>query len=147
MTSFTVYNDSDVQFYSRLILCIEERDSKTDPVSIDNRIFIGWCHDAQEYFVRGKRQDMSTSNYIPYAFQCKFTDDLYDFIEFLLGAKGKKSLTLYNYNNIYPETDLTYEFFEDLMNYNYEIAGYDNIKLSRHHIKKQLRLLKNIYNW
>lgn len=141
------FKDSDIQFYSRLILCIEERDSKIDPQSIDNRVFIGWCYESKEYFIRGRRQDILSSNYVPYSFQSKYSGDLFDFIEFVLGAKGKKNITLYNYNNIFPETELTYDFFEELMDNNYEIVGYDNVKLNRYHLEKQLRLLKNIYNW
>ena len=72
MTEFDtdiVYNDSDNQSYSRLILCIEEQDNKADPTSIDTRLYIGWDDEAEEYFLIGRRQDTLVSNYVPYAFK------------------------------------------------------------------------------
>jgi hypothetical protein len=150
MTEFDtdiVYNDSANQSYSRLILCIEEQDNKADPTSIDTRLYIGWDDEAEEYFLIGRRQDTLVSNYVPYAFKSGFTDDVFDFIEFVLGVKGKKNITLYNFNNIDESTELTYEFFEKYMDKDYEIVGYDNVKIVSSQLKKQLRLLKCIYNY
>ena len=147
MTEFDNYKDSDIQSYSLLILCIEEQDSKIVKSSIDNRLFIGWNNLTNEYFIRGRRQDTSVSNYVPYAFQSKYTNDVYDFIEFVVDRKGKKNITLYNFNNIINFDDVTYEFLEDNMDRDYEIVGYDNVKLAADEVKRQLRLLKNIYNW
>jgi len=154
MTEFLAFNDSDNQKYSRLILCIEEHDvtpGKTTNLSntIDNRLFIGWSEQNQEYFVRGKRQDTRSTDYVPYNFKSKYTDDLYDLIEFFVGNEGiNKSIMIYNYNNIeeYKIPTLTYEFFESNMDKNYEISGYDNVKLKRRELMKYLRLLKNIVN-
>jgi hypothetical protein len=147
MTEFDDYKDSEFQTNSLLILCIEEQDSLIDKTSIDNRLFIGWNNLTDEYFIRGRRQDTSISNYVPYAFQSKNTNDVYDFIEFIVGIKGKKNITLYNYNNIINFDEVTYEFLEYYLDKDYEIAGYDNVKLNSQEIKRQLRLLKNIYNW
>jgi hypothetical protein len=141
-----IYNDSKLQKQSCLILCIEEHDSKLNPSSIDTRLFIGWNDELQEYFINGRRQDLNVSNFVPYSFQSSYTDDVYDFIMFVLGEKGRKSITLYNFNNISNFEDITYEFFEKYMNTDYEIVGYDNVKLLPKQVKKQLRLLKNIYN-
>ena len=146
MSVFNSYKDSEIQTYSLLILCIEEHDSKLDKSLIDNRLFIGWNNESQEYFIRGKRQDTVFSDYVPYSFQSSNTNDVYDFIEFVLGIKGKKSITLYNFNNIFSFSDVTYEFCEKYMDKDYEITGYDNVKLVPRQIKKQLRILKNIYN-
>ena len=139
-----VYKDSELQTQSCLILCIEEHDSKINPCSIDTRLFIGWNNETQEYFLRGKRQDTSVSNFVPYAFDSEFADDVYEFIEFVLGIKGKKSITLYNFNNINNFSEVTYEFLEKYMDTNYEIVGYDNVKLQPKQVKSQLRLLKKI---
>ena len=147
MTEFHDYKDSEFQTNSLLILCIEEQDSSIDKTSIDNRLFVGWNNLTDEYFLRGRRQDTSISNYVPYAFQSKNTNDVYDFIEFVVGIKGKKNITLYNYNNIINFDEVTYEFLEYYLDKDYEIAGYDNVKLNSQEIKRQLRLLKNIYNW
>lgn len=141
-----LYNDSALQTSSKLILCVEEIN---DRGLIDNRLFIGWSREDNDYFIRGKRQDSFVSNYVPYAFQCETTDALYDFIKFVVGTRNTSSVILYNYNNIYPlspNKELTYEFFEENIDKNYEIAGYDGIKLKRKYIKNILRIMKNMYN-
>ena len=139
------YNDSELQMDSKFILCIEEHDNR----SIDTRLFIGYSSRDDDYFVRGKRQDIGSKEFVPYAFRCESTNDLYDFIEFAVGPRSKTSIILYNFNNlegIYDD-DLTYEFFEEHIDRNYEVAAYDGVKLRRSQIKKYLRMLKNTYNW
>jgi hypothetical protein len=146
-----LYNDSELQMDSKLILCIEEHDSNRFYDSVDTRLFIGWSNIDQDYYVRGKRQDTDSKEFVPYAFRCEHTDDLYDFIEFVVGQYSCASITLYNYNNIDSiltnDDELTYEFFEENMDRNYEIAAYDEVVLKRSQITKYLRMLKNTYNW
>jgi hypothetical protein len=148
--SIFLYNDSELQMDSQLILCIEEHDKIKDKSSIDTRLFIGWNTPTNDYFIRGKRLDTRTSNYVPYAFHCECVHDLYNFIEFTTGKKGYKSITLYNYNNmdnLSVDSELTYEFFENNMESNYEIAGYDGVKIKKSEVMSYLRLLKKTYNW
>ena len=156
MTDF-FYNDSECQMNSKLILCIEEHDNRSETNFVDTRLFIGWSIQDNDYFVRGKRQDIGPTEFVPYAFRCESTDELYDFIEFVVGSKRNTSIVLYNYNNIdtnsnqskvnLKDDELTYEFFEENMDSNYEIAAYDGVNLKRAQIKKYLRMLKNMYNW
>ena len=153
MASF-FYKDSELQMDINLILCIEEHDPDLDQDSVDTRLFIGWNNLDNDYFIRGKRENIYSKDFVPYAFHCDSTDELYDFIEFVVGKQRKTSIILYNYNNINGYTDfklkaddLTYDFFEKYMDRNYEIAAYDGINLRRREIKKYLRLLKNMYNW
>jgi hypothetical protein len=143
------YNDSELQMDSSLILCIEECENTTNSNSIDTRLFIGWDNETDDYYVRGKRQDIGSKEFVPYAFRCESTNDLYDFIEFAVGTRSLASVVLYNFNNMEGDhTDnLTYEFFENNMDRNYEIAAYDEVKLKRSQITKYLRMLKNTYNW
>ena len=143
------YNDSELQMDSRLILCIEEHDSRINNDSLDTRLFIGWSNTDDDYFVRGKRQDIGSKEFVPYALRCESTNDLYDFIEFVVGCRRNVSIVLYNFNNTegYTSEDLTYEFLESNIDRNYEMAAYDNVKLKRHQMTKYLRLLKNMYNW
>ena len=150
-----LYNDSELQMDSKLILCIEEHDNNKNPQkSIDTRLFIGWSIRDNDYFVRGKRQDIGSTDFVPYAFRCESVDELYNFIEFVVGLGRNTSMTLYNFNNLdgFPynevnDDELNYEFFEDHMDKNYEIAAYDGVKIKRSKIKKSLRMLKNMYNW
>ena len=143
------YNDSELQMDTHFILCIEEHDNKKDQSSIDTRLFIGYSSKDDDYYVRGKRQDIGSKEFVPYAFRCDSTNELYDFIEFAVGPRSKTSIILYNFNNVegYSDDELTYEFFESRIDRNYEVAAYDNVRLKRHQIIKYLRILKNTYNW
>lgn len=145
----TVYNDSENQTNSQLILCIEEKDGIQGPNSVDTRMFIGWNRGVNDFFVRGKRQDINDKEFVPYAFHCECASDLYDFIDFVVGVDENISLTLYNFNNIdeMKDCDMTYEFFEDNMDRNYEIVAYDHMQLKRSTILKCLKMLRNTYNW
>lgn len=146
-----VYNDSELQMNSNLILCIEEYDSMNYCNSIDTRLFIGWNDQDAEFFIRGKRLDIGLNEFVPYAFHCNSTNDLYDFIKIVVGPERNKSVTLYNFNNLHDYhnnidySELTYEFFEQHMDRNYEIVAYDNVKISRSEIKKYLNILKKMY--
>ena len=144
MTSF-IYSDSELQMDSQMILCIEENDE----TSIDTRLFIGWNESENNFFVRGRRQDTSRSSFVPYAFHCDYSRDLYDFIEFTVGKLGRKSIVLYNFNNIQSLdlSDLSYEFFEENLDKNYEIAAYDHVKIKRSKFVKYLRMIRNMYNY
>ena len=139
------YNDSDLQMNSQLILCIKEHDSKENINSIDTVMFIGWNNG---YYIRGKRQDtiLCDNNFVPYAFNCNNDYELYDFIEFVIGCRKSSSIILYNFNNISEMecNDITYEFLEEHMNLNYEIAGYNNVKVKRLEILKCLKMLKTV---
>ena len=143
------YNDTELQMDTNLILCIEEHDCEHDDTLIDNRVFIGWNIQDSDYYVRGKRQDTKNSKYVPYAFHCDSTSDMYNFIEFVMGTKRNVSVTLYNYNNIdeMADSDLTYDFFEEQMDHQYEIVAYDDVKLKRSQTVKYLRMLQSTYNW
>ena len=79
----------------------------------------------------------------------KFTDDVYDFIETIMGNAAELTAKLYNYNNIihYEYESITFDFFEDLLNNNYEIVSYTNEDVSKHRVVKNLKLLRKIYNW
>lgn len=143
------YNDSELQMDTQFILCIEEHDNKKDENSIDTRLFIGYSSRDDDYFVRGKRQDMGSRKFVPYGFRCDSEDELDDFIYFVVGPRSSTSIILYNFNNlegIYDD-DLTYEFFESHIDRDYEVVAYDGVKLRRSQITKYLRMLKNTYNW
>ena len=148
MTEF-LYNDSELQMDTCLILYIEELDEDNCVSPIDTRLFIGWNNELSDFFIRGKRTDVGPNEYVPYAFHCKRANDVFNFSEFVVDPKSLVNITLYNYNNICNENDnaLTYEFFEDNMDKQYEIAGYDNVTINRNTIIQCLKLLKTTYNW
>ena len=141
------YNDSNLQMNSQLMLCIKECDNTKDKLSVDTIMFIGWSYTDNLYYIRGKRQDISDKNFVPYAFKCENEIDIYNFIEFVVGSNNTSSIILYNFNNISEMecNDITYEFLEENMDINYEIAGYDKVKVARLEIVKCLKMLKNIF--
>lgn len=140
------YNDSDLQMNSQLILCIKEHDSVDRNNSVDTIMFIGWSHIDNVYYIRGKRQDIGDNNFVPYAFHSENVFDLFSFVEFVIGTRKTSSIILYNFNNINDMNcnDITYDFLEEHMDINYEIAGYDNVKVKRLQLEKYLKMLKNI---
>jgi hypothetical protein len=148
MTEF-LYNDSELQMDTSLILCIEELDVDNRVSPIDTRLFIGWDNALSDFFIRGKRTDVGPNEYVPYAFHCKRANDVFNFIEFAVDPTSLVNITLYNYNNICNMNDnaLTYELFEGNMDKQYEIAGYDNVTINRNKIIQCLKLLKTTYNW
>ena len=138
------YNESDLQMNSQLILCIKDQDINN---SVDTILFVGWDYIDNVYYIRGKRQDICDKNFVPYALQCENDYDIYNFIEFVIGSKKTSSIILYNFNNINEMkcNDITYDFLEENIDINYEIAGYDNVKVKRLNILQCLKLLKNVH--
>ena len=106
--SYFLYNDSELQTDTYFVLCIEERDSIRP---VDTRLFIAWNRLDKDYLVRGRREDTTKSNYVPYAFHCEKANYLYDFINLVMGD-SKVNLILYNFNNIEKMNinEITYEF-------------------------------------
>ena len=143
------YLDSDIQTDTMLILCIEECDNKSEENAIDNRVFIGWSITDKDFFIRGKRQNFGKCEYAPYAFRTKNIDSLYDFLEFVIGCRSNASVKLYNYNNVvnWDPDEITYDFLEQYLDANYEIAGYDNINIDYVRITRLLKMVKTCYNW
>lgn len=141
-----LYNESELQGHSKLILCIEEQIDGSS-VDIDNRLFIGWDRDRQLYFIKGKRVDSPRTNYVPYSFTSENKYDIYDFIKFLV-SDNPVNIILYNYNNLYDKdlSNVIYEFFENLMDRRYELSGYDDDRLNKRSFFKYLRFIKYIYN-
>ena len=141
------YNDSELQMETIFVLCIEELDRTNYYSPIDTRLFIGWDENTNDFFIRGRRQDIENSDFVPFAFHCKSSHEVYDFIKFTMS--NRVNVILYNFNNTNGmQTDeLSYEFFESQTDKNYEISGYNDIKLKRSRIVKYLRILQNTYNW
>ena len=150
-----MYNDSELQMDTFLILCLEDIDDITNTdCNIDTRVFIGWCGGTNNFIVRGKRTDIGDKEFVPYAFHCNTANALYTFLEFTLGEKANINMTLYNYNNIYSLLNgddttnlLTYDFFETNMHKHYEVSGYDMATLNRKYVIRILNMLKELSSW
>lgn len=147
-----LYNDTELQMNSRLVLCIEEIFSG----SIDNRIFILYDEATDAFILRGKRTDDNYNSYVPYAFNCHCEKQLSRFVLFVSGltpilADAKANICLYNYNNLSEMTneEITYEFLEDHLDENYEIVGYTGVTLnseSEGKLAEWITMLGSVYN-
>lgn len=141
------YNDSELQMDTQFILCIEEYENKKDEMLMDTRLFIGYNSNDDNYFVRGKRQDIGNKKYVPYAFCCTSICELCNFIEIVIDSRSERSMVLYNFNNLkgIHNDNLTYEFFEEHIDSNYEVIAYDHVNVKEIKLTDYLRILKNTY--
>ena len=123
MTDF-MYDSSNFQISSQLplFLCVEEHDNKDDPSSIDNKLFILWDNDLQDYVINGNNKEDNK-----YTYRYKTDDELYNFIEQTVGTYSTTSIVLFNLNDITNE--LTYNSFETINIY--EIIRFDKVKLNK----------------
>jgi len=151
------YNDSELQFDSNLVLCIEECEDSSYELGrmptdkIDNVMFIYWYASENTFCIKGKRQNIGKRDYPPYSFCLDTIDSVIDFISSLTSDNCINTI-LYNYNNLNSHEDiyeLDYEFFEQNKDVNYELAGYDGMVLmkSKKRIATFLRMLKDTYNF
>jgi hypothetical protein len=150
MTEFmesSYYLDSDLQFESKMVWCIEEIDYRYEENNnIYTRLFIYYDQIDDYFYIVGKRPNTTKQEYAPFHFKTQSVKGVVSFLKFTVGSE-MCNITLYNYNNIYnSETDmalLPYEFFESNMDINYEISGYDNIFIDGSKVKKMVKLLKS----
>jgi len=142
------YKDSELQNESHLILCITERDMDNLESLIDNRMFIGHWTD-NTFFIKGKRENYNGSDFVPYSLICEREQSIFDFVKFACGNESNIDIVLYNFNNLKKFAncdDMSYEFFEENIDYNYEIAGYEGVRLDYSQFIGLLRMLKHVTN-
>jgi hypothetical protein len=132
---------------SYLTLCIEERDSLDNYETIINRLFLAYDVEQESYVVYGKSNAIGIDNQ-QYFFRSDKSSDMYKFVKFVISKESYSSYTLYNYNNMpFDLEGVDYEFMEANMDIRYELAAYDNKKLNKRDFRKNLRMLKNVYNF
>jgi len=125
MTDF-MYDSSNLQMSLQLplFLCIEEHDNKDEPSSIDNKLFILWDNEIQDYVINGNNKEDNK-----YTYRYKTDDELYNFIEQTVGTNSTTSIILFNLNDITNE--LTYNSFETIAINIYENNRFDKVKLNK----------------
>ena len=128
-----------------LVLKIEERDSDTNV--LDTTLFIVYDKKEHNFIVRGKRFSKKIDS-CSYSFNCESAEELADFISFTIDRNNKWSYILYNYDNLpYTSDEISYEFMDKNQAREYEIAGYDNQIYKRSVLLKNLRMLRNVFNY
>lgn len=148
-----MYNDTELQNYSKLVICIKEYDEPTvgnDTEDTDMSMYIYFDETVDNYVLFGRRSDRKDSKkeFVPFRFQSKSKRELVHFIMLVIDPETRVSFEIYNYNNLddYNFQEITYEFMEDNVDSQYEICAYDNYKLSKKALYKNLSLLSSLFN-
>ncbi len=131
-----------------LVLKLQEVEEQTREKIIDSTIYILYDKKEHCYIVRGQRRCSSSLNSSPYSFECKFANDLVDFLQYLICKSNTVNEILYNYDNLpCNSNDITFEYLNEHDKPDYEISGYNGKKLARIRLLKNLRMLRNISNY
>ena len=101
----------------------------------------------ESYIIRGEKcNDCSRANY--YSFSSNNINSLIAFIQFNFDFTKKVNMTLLNYNDLPYDTD--YISFDLLKNNSFLsssiISVHENINNKKRHLKKNLKILKNVMN-
>jgi len=129
-----------------LVLKIVEYDENTN--KDDTTLYVLYDQSTRCYVIRGKRREVPNLDSCVYSFECKSVNDLADFIQFVIDRHNYVSYILYNYDNLPATSDeVTFDFLSSNDELSYEIAGYDREELKRHDLVRNLRMLKNIFNY
>ena len=125
-----------------LVLKLEEIDSDLD--KLDTTIYILYDQNEEKYVVRGRRGSSTHT----YSFDCKCACELTDFLAYLVCKNNKVNEILYNYKNLPLTSDeITFQFLQENESSKYEISGYDNLKLKKKNLFKNLKMLQNVFNY
>jgi hypothetical protein len=115
---------------------------------IDSTVYVIYDKRNHNYLIRGSRRCCKQYEQFAYSFECEFANDLADFIEYLFCPHNKVNEILYSYDNL-PENpnDITFDFLKEYECPDIEISGYNDIKLKRHKLLRNLRMLRNVFNY
>ena len=129
-----------------LVLKLEEFD--VDKKEIDTTLYILYDKRNCRYVIRGQRKCCPRHQSCTYSFECKFASDLADFIKYIICPHNKVNEILYNYDNLPNNPDeISFEFLHDYDHSDYEISGYNDKKLKRCRLLRNLRMLRKIFNY
>lgn len=129
-----------------LVFKFEEVDSVSNEV--DTTLYVLYDKNSHRYLVRGQRRWSPRNHSSTYSFECEYGKDLADFIQYVICSKNKVNETLFNYDNLpHNPEEITYEFLHDYDHSDYEISGYDKQKIKRVRLLKNLRMLRNVFNY
>jgi hypothetical protein len=129
-----------------LVLKLEEFD--TTLKQLDTTVYILYDKNEDKYVIRGQRRRTEDQQSCTYSFNCEFAEDLVDFLKYLICPSNTVSEVLYNYDNLPGISDeITFEFLKEHDDRNYEISGYNGFKLKRKRLVRNLRMLRNVFNY
>ena len=129
-----------------LVLKIEEYDNESK--LLDTTLYVLYDTENNCYVVRGNR--MITKDHLshPYSFISDSASELADFISFVMCKKNLWTYVLYNYDNLPANSyEVTYDFLKHNESADYEMAAYDKQKYNKHRLIKNLRMVRNVFNY
>jgi len=133
------------EFTDCLVLKIEEHE--IDTKELDTTLYILYDKKEHHFIVRGKRFSKKIYPAV-YSYNCEFAHELAKFITFVICMKNQWTYTLYNYDNLpYKSDEITYDFFERNDSREYELGAYDRQKYNKKELLKNLRILRNVFNY
>ena len=129
-----------------LVLKINEYDAETR--LLDTSIFVLYDKKNHQFVVRGHRRITKKHHACTYSFVSNRAKDLADFIDFVICKENLWTYVLYNYDNLPADSnDITYEFLLYNESKTYELSAYDKTKYCRTKLLRNLRMLRNVFNY
>ena len=129
-----------------LVFKLEEFEDGSD--KMDNVVYILYDTYDETYIIRGRREETRTRAACTYSFACNDENDLADFLQYTICSHNTVNEILYNYDNLpHNSKDITFAFLEKYDDPVYEISGYNGQKLRKKKLIKNLRMLKNVFNY
>uniref|UniRef100_A0A6C0ES86 Uncharacterized protein n=1 Tax=viral metagenome TaxID=1070528 RepID=A0A6C0ES86_9ZZZZ len=123
-----------------LILYIEEVDDKS---IVDMQIFVLFDKNEEEFYITGVRNCPKLIEFNQFKFYCKTVKQVANYILSIVDDENKINYTLYNFPNIYDESDIDYYTFKSRRSKTNEIIGYDRISYNKFE-EKIISLLSNL---
>lgn len=129
-----------------LVFKLEEIEPTTK--LIDTTIYILYDKKQHHYVIRGQRRCTPNHQSCTYSFVCEFAEDLVVFLRYIICKTNTVNEVLYNYDNL-PDTsdEITYEFLKEHEDQRYEISGYNGFKFKKNRMLRNLRMLRNVFNY
>lgn len=129
-----------------LVLKLEEVEENTG--KIDTTVYVIYDKRNHKYLIRGSRRLSPKYEPCAYSFECEYANDLADFIEYLFCPHNKVNEVLYSYDNLHENpNDITFDFLKEYECEDIEISGYNDCKLKRRNLLRNLRMLRNVFNY
>jgi hypothetical protein len=125
-----------------LILKIEEV-CDTEEKVIDNEVFVLFDKNTERYIIRGKRNET-------YSFLSKTSDDVLNFLSFIIDNNNMLNYRLYNNKNLpWESDDITFDQLTEALNSvnSEELVSYDNDNFSKKTLHKRISILRYVYNY
>ena len=124
----------------KLGLYIEELDDKS---IIDMQVFVIYDENEQEFYITGERNSPQLVKFNQFKFYCKTIKQVANYLLSIIDDENKINYTLYNFPNIYYESDIDYYILKSRKTKKNEIIGYDRITYSNFE-QKIIKLLCNL---